>query len=173
MVRGPVRGGIEADPRLDNTDPEAAKVFLMLMRYHKLQAKIFYHLVDKRELFHAQMIYLKTIAANEGLSQCELAETIGVARSSATTALQRMEKAGLIIRRQNPEDQRAAKIFLSKKGRELDEETSEEMAKYINKCYKLDEADSEQFLKTLSIVNENVKNYIQSEKEGRKSEKNT
>lgn len=148
---------LEEDFLRNNADPDAIRVFTRLMRYHRLQGKVFYNVVAPHELFHAQMIYLKNISVCEGLSQSELADRIGVERASASTALKRMEKAGLILRKPCRDDNRVTRVYLSEKGRELNQETDEAIARFINSCFKLPKAESEQLISSLDALNEKIR----------------
>jgi MarR family transcriptional regulator, organic hydroperoxide resistance regulator len=55
----------------------------------------------------------------DGVTQKELSEEINLAPATITDALQRMEKAGLIERRADVEDQRISRVYLTDKGKDL------------------------------------------------------
>ncbi len=70
-------------------------------------------------LFQADGVPIKTVS-----------EKCGLAITSLTTMLERMEKSGLIQRRQDPEDKRKTRLFLTDKARALEKDyvaVSEEM----------------------------------------------
>ncbi|MGB3683052.1 MAG: MarR family winged helix-turn-helix transcriptional regulator [Rubrobacteraceae bacterium] len=56
-----------------------------------------------------------------GLRGGELATRLGVEPPTITKMLRRLEKCGLIERRQDPEDARSFRVFLTKEGRALEE----------------------------------------------------
>ena len=62
---------------------------------------------------------LMFIAKNQGCSQKELAETLGLNKSAITGLLNRMEAQALIERRASEVDARASRIYLRERGRTL------------------------------------------------------
>jgi len=67
------------------------------------------------EQFHL----LKNMPEDTGLSQRELGEVANKKAANMTRILDRLENKGLMVRRDNPEDRRAALVFLTEKGRDL------------------------------------------------------
>ena len=57
----------------------------------------------------------------EGVPQSQLAASMGVEPPTATKMLQRMEHAGLIERRPDPEDARISRVYLTERGRALEQ----------------------------------------------------
>jgi DNA-binding MarR family transcriptional regulator len=57
----------------------------------------------------------------EGVPQSQLAASLGVEPPTATKMLQRMEHAGLIERRPDPEDARISRVYLTERGRALEQ----------------------------------------------------
>ncbi len=57
----------------------------------------------------------------EGIPQSQLAACMEVEPPTATKMLQRMESAGLIVRRQDPEDARVSRVYLTARGRALEQ----------------------------------------------------
>jgi DNA-binding MarR family transcriptional regulator len=55
----------------------------------------------------------------DGRTQAELAEALAVEPPTITKMLQRMEVAGLVQRRPHPEDRRAQLVFLTARGKRL------------------------------------------------------
>ena len=124
-----------------------------------------YRLVASREIFHAQLLYLRLIARDEGLTHSQLAQRMGVERASVSTAVQRMEKAGLLERRSDPRDQRLSRIYLTERGRRMNEESEKKLAEYINRCFSIEEELSDAMLRGLDLLTENIKAYIFGEEE--------
>ena len=146
-------------------DPLAAKLMNKLIYFHKLQAKVMYKLVASREIFHAQMLYLTIISRREGLTHSELADCMGVERASVSSAVQRMERAGLVERRPDPKDQRVSRIYLTDRGHEMNRKTDRAMADYINRCFMVEERRAEDMMETLDLLTGNMKDYIYGNKE--------
>ena len=72
-------------------------------------------------LYEGQHHTLLQLWESDGLPQAELTKRLGVEPASVSKAVERMENAGIVQRRPDPEDARANCIFLTAKGRELEE----------------------------------------------------
>jgi len=72
-------------------------------------------------LYRGQQFVLSALWEQEGISQSELAEQLHVQPSTITNALQRMERAGLVERRHDTEDQRVSRVYLTDAGRDIRE----------------------------------------------------
>jgi DNA-binding MarR family transcriptional regulator len=72
-------------------------------------------------LHRGQHFVLHALWDDEGRAQSELARHARVRPATMTTMLQRMERDGIIERRQDPEDQRISRVYLTDAGRELKE----------------------------------------------------
>ncbi len=59
------------------------------------------------------------IRHNSGCKQNEIAKTVGVSSAAVTQSTQKMENMGLIDRETDSENQRANKLFITEKGREV------------------------------------------------------
>ena len=63
-----------------------------------------------------QIPILAVLYRRDGCSQKELAQELGVKPPTVTVSIQRLEKNGLLIRRQDEKDQRVSRIYLSDAG---------------------------------------------------------
>ena len=66
-----------------------------------------------------QEMVLSHLWEKDGLTPSDLAGALGVEPPTVTNMLSRMEKAGLLERRRDPEDARCTRVHLTGKGREL------------------------------------------------------
>ena len=66
-----------------------------------------------------QIPILAVLYKKDGCSQKELVKELGVKPPTVTVSIQRLEKSGLIIRRQDEMDQRVSRIYLSEEGRAI------------------------------------------------------
>jgi len=73
-------------------------------------------------LCHGQIPYLVTLLENEGSTQDELAAHIRVNRAATARTLKGMEKAGLVTRKENPENRRQNLVYLTDKSKEVIED---------------------------------------------------
>lgn len=104
-----------------------------------------------------QTFCLKVLAEDDGITQSDLAERLSVARPTVTVMLQKMEKAGLIERRSDEQDQRYTRIYLTKAGWELHEEMRRELDEMIlDVVGPLSEKDQTELLRLLGALNDNI-----------------
>lgn len=68
-------------------------------------------------IYVGQEFILFRLAEQDGIAQSELAEHLCVEAPTVTKMVRRMEAAGLVERRQDPEDGRLSRVFLTAKGR--------------------------------------------------------
>ena len=62
---------------------------------------------------------LKCLWNQDGLSQKEIADLMGIQAATATRMVIRMERSGLVERKTDPEDQRVSQVYLTDLGRSL------------------------------------------------------
>jgi DNA-binding MarR family transcriptional regulator len=67
-------------------------------------------------VYRGQPPLLRTIADNEGCAQSLLSEQLHLTPATVTRMLQRMQHAGLLERRPDPEDQRVTRVYLTPAG---------------------------------------------------------
>lgn len=78
------------------------------------RAKEMYHEFD---LNRSQASILFTLHCRDSMSQKELASRLHVTAPSITSAIQKMEKGGYIVRRPDESDQRVMRLSLTEKGK--------------------------------------------------------
>jgi DNA-binding MarR family transcriptional regulator len=66
-----------------------------------------------------QWYFLRVLWTEDGLSQRELSQRVGMMEPTTVIALQSMEKAGLVRRERSAEDKRKAQVWLTPKARRL------------------------------------------------------
>jgi DNA-binding MarR family transcriptional regulator len=76
------------------------------------------HPVRRGEITPEQFWLLRYLHQNGPASVGEVAEALGVSQSSATTACQRLEKAGLATRARDAADERVVRVALTPLGQE-------------------------------------------------------
>lgn len=83
----------------------------------KLKHARIHTLLEDLGLYRGQPSVLKALWEEEGLMHTELARRLQVQPATITKMLQRMEKAGFVERRSDPEDQRVSRVYLTEAGR--------------------------------------------------------
>jgi DNA-binding MarR family transcriptional regulator len=91
---------------------------LQAHRAHRQRAEAAF---SKLGIHTGQEMILMQLWIEEGVSQSQLAACMNVEPPTATKMLQRMERSGLIERRADSEDARVARVYLTERGRELEQ----------------------------------------------------
>ena len=73
-------------------------------------------LLKPHNIMHGYTYFLMELYARDGLTQTELQNAIGIEQPTVVRTLDRMERDGLIVRKQSPTDRRVFNIFLTDKG---------------------------------------------------------
>jgi len=74
--------------------------------------------MDGIGMHRAQATLLCRLYVNNGMTQSELGDQLGVQGATVTNILQRVEEAGLVARRRDPDDNRLVRVYLTETGRE-------------------------------------------------------
>src|SRR5216683_4639013 len=88
----------------------------MLDLYHLIRRAS--HPVGREEITQEQYWLMRRLNRADAQSIGELADALGITSSSATTACKRLEKAGLVIRERQMDDERMVRVSLTEEGRE-------------------------------------------------------
>ena len=96
-------------------------ISLSLVRLCKVQRQQAEERCQKIGLHTGQELVIFRLLEEDGLSQSQLATKIGVEIGTIAKTVQRMEKEGVLIRRQDAEDARISRVYLTEKGRSLGE----------------------------------------------------
>ncbi len=89
----------------------------LLIRLTRAHRNLMRHKMRELGLHRGQPFVLFALHKKDGLSNSALAAFLDVTPATLTNKVKRMEKAGLVIRRRDPEDERIHRIFLTEKGR--------------------------------------------------------
>ena len=74
-------------------------------------------LLETLGLYEGQPSMLRTLWAKEGLTHTDLARRLRVQPATITKMIQRMQKAGFVERRPDPQDERVSRVYLTEAGR--------------------------------------------------------
>jgi len=92
-----------------------------LLQIHKAHRQRAEAGLNKLGVHTGQEMILLQLWIEEGIPQSQLAASMEVEPPTATKMLQRMERAGLIERRPDPEDARVSLVYLTERGRALEQ----------------------------------------------------
>ena len=81
-------------------------------------------LLDQLGLTYPQYLVLSTLGEQDELAVSAIADRLSLESSTITPLVKRLESAGLLTRRRNPQDERQVIVRLTAKGRALDEKSA-------------------------------------------------
>lgn len=105
----------------------------------KISSRKFNELLKEKnidEFNGSQGVILYSLWNNKELTIKEIGKITGLAKTSLTSMLDRMEEKGLIRRKDNSEDKRSIKIMLTDKAKELEKDYNDISNKMSNIFYK-------------------------------------
>ena len=73
---------------------------------------------DQVDVPRGQATLLCVLFQQDGMTQSEIAEQLSVQGATVTNMLQRLEEAGLVVRRRDAEDNRLVRVYLTEAGHE-------------------------------------------------------
>jgi DNA-binding MarR family transcriptional regulator len=129
-----------------------------------LQRQLAMRILPEKHLHPGQARCVWAISTNEGISQRDLAELLHLSRPTVSIMLQNLEKAGLIDKSTDPDDQRLTRICLTKAGLKLDARLREFHREYINATIgAMPERDRREFERLLGVLRGNIERAIESQ----------
>ena len=103
--------------------PESVDYLLaQICRLHHSRA---HTLLEEIGLYRGQPHVLRVLWEEEGCTHSELAARLHVQPATITRMIQRMERAGFVERRSDPEDQRVSRVYLTEAGRAVQEDVQQ------------------------------------------------
>jgi len=94
----------------------------LLVQVCKLHRARVFALFEELGLYHGQPPMLFALWDEDGQTHTELAGRLHVQASTVTKMVQRMEKVGFIERRDDPDDQRVSRVYLTAAGHAIRED---------------------------------------------------
>lgn len=132
------------------SDPQSRRAFGAFHRTMNLHRHLMLRKLSEHGFTPAQGLCLKELGHHDGISQRDLAELLFVSRPTVTVMLKKMERAGLLTREADSEDQRYTRIHLTGKGMELHESMHAAVDEIIGETFgslpEKDQADLERLL---------------------------
>lgn len=89
-------------------------------------------------------VFIALVFLNEGLSQDELSRQMRVDKSYTARALAKLEKAGMVKRRSDPDEHRIKRVFIGQNAREIETPFFDMLQNWHNALIKdIDEEDQD------------------------------
>lgn len=84
--------------------------------------RVYKPILDRLGLTYPQYLVLHALWEMDGRTVGAIGERLALESSTITPLVKRLEAAGLVARRRNPEDERQVQVFLTERGRAIREE---------------------------------------------------
>jgi DNA-binding MarR family transcriptional regulator len=107
-------------------------IFLEILRLHYYRSHV---LLEEIGVYHGQPPMLFILNKADGQSQKELARILGVTPATITVMLKRMEKSNLVLRKQDDEDQRISRVYITEEGKEIANKAKQVMNDIDQECF--------------------------------------
>ncbi|MDO8914659.1 MAG: MarR family transcriptional regulator [Coriobacteriia bacterium] len=157
-MHGPDRPAVAPE----GVDQLSFDVFRALMDTVKLNGRLLMKTMAGHGGHPGQAGCLWALGTREGISQRELAEMVHLAPPTVTAMLQKMEKAGLIERSDDAEDQRITRIRLTETGRALDHDLRVAHGEYVTSTIgSMSEADRRELARLLGLLGNNISSALE------------
>ncbi len=113
---------IKDNDMLNNPDDPRSCVCFLLSRAAQSAQKHLRHLLEPYGITPAQYLIIECLWVVDGLSPKLLGELLRFDSATLTGLIDRLERAGFVVRERNPDDRRAIRVCLTKKGAAQKEE---------------------------------------------------
>lgn len=128
--------------------------YLETLRLYHYRTQI---LLDEIGIYPGQPPLLFLLNKKEGRSQKELADMLRIAPATLTVMLRRMEKAGLVERKQDEKDQRILRVYLTEKGRVMTKKAKGVIREIEKDCFgNFNEEEKEKLQELLNKMRANL-----------------
>jgi DNA-binding MarR family transcriptional regulator len=141
---------VDPSPSPDVPHPFGADLNWLLHRVGFALGSFLTDVVAPHGLSVRTWVVLSTAASNPGMTQLALGSALGLDKTTVTAAIDRLERAGLVSRREAPGDRRARVVDISDAGRRLAEQVEAETAtRQAALLADVDQADLDGMIRTL------------------------
>ena len=102
--------------------PESETLDFLFAQICKLKHARVQSLLEGIGLYRGQPPVLRALWMQDGLTHTDLAHALDVQPATITKMINRMEKNGFVQRRQDPDDQRVSRVYLTEAGLAVQED---------------------------------------------------
>ena len=103
-------------------DTDEKSMQRLLMEVNRRYVGMCLHQLLEFGVYPGQIPVLYRIVQKEGSSQKEIADFLHIKPPTVNVTISRLEKAGLVCRRQDEKDQRISRIYMTEKGKNIVEQ---------------------------------------------------
>jgi DNA-binding MarR family transcriptional regulator len=113
---------------------------------------------------HGEAICLPLLVGNDGIIQRDLAEILHVSRPQVTKIVQALEQKGVVVRRNDGDDQRLTRVYVTEEGRRRELEMRSFWEEYLDQTIgSLSEADRAELQRLLGLLSARVSKLLDDE----------
>jgi DNA-binding MarR family transcriptional regulator len=157
LMTGASPHGNAFDVSLETVDPLTAQVFQAFRNAGQLHRQLMLKKVAQKGGHPAEVFCLRILAHDDGISQKDLADRLNLSRPWITKMLQALEKAGMVARRPDEQDQRLTRVYLTPQGRKREAELRAAWADYLNQTVgSMSEHDRRELTRMMNELAEKV-----------------
>lgn len=143
----------------DKISADSLELYTAIYRLGRQMHRCAHHVAHIGGIYREQSRLLMLIAENDGVIQRDLAEEMDVRPSSMTEMLAKMERMGLVQRRQDEKDQRVMHIFLTEQGKNEAEKSRGVTEKVTDALF---EGLTDDEIKTMLELTEKLSRHLES-----------
>ena len=111
-------------------------------------------------LQNGQHIFVARICENPGINLAQLTQILDVDKSTTTKVIQKLEKAGYVIKKHNENNKKSFALFPTEKAKEVYKKVIEEENKQIDICFNgFTEEEKKAAVAYLERMCKNLENY--------------
>jgi MarR family transcriptional regulator, organic hydroperoxide resistance regulator len=116
--------------------------------------------LKKRGIAFKHYFYVRSLLEEDGITQVELSERVGIERATVTAVVDTLESLGIVVREAHPSDRRKTNVFLTAKGRRMRKDVLDAVGVANRIALKgISAAEFERFRKTLATMIANVEDH--------------
>ncbi|MCC9076671.1 MarR family transcriptional regulator [Litorilinea aerophila] len=135
-------------------DESLDRLLVHVCRLHYVRA---HALLEEIGLYRGQPPLLEALWQQEGRTHSELAALLHIHPATVTKMIQRMEQAGFVERRRDPQDQRVSRVYLTQAGRDIRQQVRAIQRQMEADAFAgLEPAEREQIRRLLERVRDNL-----------------
>ena len=144
-------------PELEGVDDLSARAFRAFISTARLHFKHVVGAMSGSGSHPGQAMCLRLLSVNDGATQRDVAHMLHVAPPTVSKMLAAMEKAGLVRRRPDEDDQRLLRVYLTDLGRERGQEMGAAVGKYVEATFAtLSERERRELARLLDKLGERI-----------------
>ena len=139
---------LRVEPPAANTPPRSVGFLISQLGF--FSSKRFMEALEPLGIDPREFLLMRFVAAADGRPQHELAERLAIPPSRMVALVDRLEEAGFIERRPDPEDRRVRGLYLTRKGRGVLERAGKVAIDYETRlCAGINREEREQLIDLL------------------------